>query len=394
MTMIKNLILLIIFFQFYYTYKSIISNKIVNKKNKNNNNFRIEPITIIIPILNSEKTITKCLKSIFLNKKSLIKQIIIVFDHCNDQSEFIVNKIEKKYFDKKIKINYLHLNKNQSGKVAALLEAFKITKTEFSLLIDSDIVLTKNTIEKLVNFHYRNKNFYSSCYIYPYVNKKTTFLENIINNDRLYRQNILQNVREFYGLSNFPGGIGIVNTQEYKEKLKSGFLEDLTTTLVLIKFKKKISILREPLAFEMERKSIKGVILQRIRWTIGNIENVKNLFLTINCEKKIFKKVILISYPVMWYLQHYFIIIGNMLFCLSLTKKLNLIFLLPQLLYFIQVLISANIGKKYYKNNILGIILHSIIYPFIITTTLLISLFVLIKKRKMFFETKLLFTRI
>jgi len=387
--MFKILILSIVFFQFFYIYKSFVFKKnINNKKNKH----KIEPITVIIPVFNSEKTISKCLNSILVNKKTLINEIIVIFDHCSDQSESIVTKIKKQYLD--IKIKTLHLNQKKSGKVSGILEAFKITKTKYSLLIDSDIVLDKNAIEKLATFHYQNKNFYSSCYIYPYTDKKNTFLENIINNDRLYRQNILQNVREPYGLSNFPGGIGIVNTNEYKKKLKSGFLEDLTATLAIIKSNKEIDILKEPLAFEIERKSIKGVLLQRIRWTIGNIENVKNLFSTITGIESILKKYILLSYPIMWYLQHYFIVIGNVLFIFSIFRQPNLIYLLPQLLYFVQILISANIGKKHYENNFLSIILHSIIYPVIIATSLLLSIFVLIKKKKTFFKTKLLFSRI
>ena len=389
MIILKIFILSIIFFQFFCIYKSIFIKK---NNRKNNNKDEIEPITIIIPVFNSEKTISKCLNSILVNKKKLISKIIIIFDHCSDQSESIVTKIKKQYLD--VEIKTLHLNQKKSGKVSGILKAFKITKTKFSLLIDSDIVLDKNAIEKLINFHYQNKNFYSSCYIYPYMDKKNTFLENIINNDRLYRQNILQNVREFYGLSNFPGGIGIVNINEYKKKLKSGFLEDLTATLAIIKSNKEINILKEPLAFEIERKSIKGVLLQRIRWTIGNIENIRNIFSAIVEIESIFKKCILLSYPIMWYFQHYFIVIGNILFIFSIFKQPNLIYLLPQLLYFTQILISANIGKKHYENNFLSIIIHSIIYPVIITTSLLLSIFVLIKKKKTFFKTKLLFSRI
>lgn len=387
MTLFSILFCVVISFQLFYLLMSI--KKIFTKK-KPIYSGKIKPVTIIIPIFNGEKTISKCLDSILLNDQTLIKQIIIVFDHCTDNSFIIVNKFKNLFLKNKVKFNTYELE-DKTGKVEGLLEGLRHTTTEHALIMDSDIVLKPNAVKSLLLFHKQKNNPYSSCFIYPYAENKNSLLNIIIDNDRLYRQNILQNVRNDYKMANFPGGIGVIDTLKYKQKLKSGFLEDLTATYKIIENGEKVDILAKPLAFEIERKSIKGVILQRTRWTIGNIENMKNLLKTINKHKKITGKILLSSYPIMWYLQHYLITIGIVLFIISGFK---LIFLIPQFLYFLEISISSYIGRKDYQNNFFGIVVHSLIYPVIIFISLLSAVFLIIKNKKMFFKKESFFARI
>lgn len=355
--------------------------KILNKK-----------ISIIIPLFNSEKTIGPCLDSILENEYSLIDKIVIILDHCNDRSFEVVSLYEKRFKNAGINFLIYNLDSKKYGKVYAIKYGSKFIKTEDALLLDADIVLKKDSIKKLLDFHTQNSNFYSSCLVYPFQSKNdNNFIQQVICQDHLYRQNILKIIRNKHNVANFPGSIGIVKINNYKNSLNTGFLEDLTASFRIINEKDKISILPEVLAYEIERSSIKGLFFQRIRWSVGNIENIFLLIKTIFLEKNYFKKILIISYPVMWYIQHYVIFIGMIT---MIFYDFKIIFVIPLLGYLLQILISTRLGKKYFQSTFLGILGHCIIFPFVITSALLGAIIMISANKKFYFRKDFLFSRI
>ena len=111
--------------------------------NKNGN--KIIDLTIVIPPL-GEKTLVKCLNSINLGNV-LPKEILIV----------IPKEYSKNLFKLKISNNAKIIYSNLKGQVAQKILGFKNAKTKFIMQLDSDIILSKKTIEHLYNFILINK---------------------------------------------------------------------------------------------------------------------------------------------------------------------------------------------------------------------------------------------
>jgi glycosyltransferase involved in cell wall biosynthesis len=382
--------LIIILLQSFYLCNSLFLIFLKNRKEKFNNKNNKSKISIIIPLFNSEATIGKCLDSIIKSNFSLISKIVIVDDHSEDESIMVVNSRREEFLSRNINFKIISLLKEKKGKVQAIKEGIKHIHTKNVLLLDADIILKNNTIKELLDFHINKNNVYSSCFIYPY-QKNENLISQIINNDRIYRQNILKNVKNFYEVANFPGSLGIVNINRYKKNLSSGFIEDLTATYCIINSGEKISILPKVLAYEIDRYSFIGVFLQRIRWTLGNIQNIPLLIKTITKSSKLLIKVLIFSYPVMWYLQHYVIVLGILIF---LFVKFDYFWLLPFLMYFLQILVSSFYSRRAYRNSLKGVLLHSLFFPFIITLSLIGSVIFLLVEKNFYFRTNILFKRI
>lgn len=350
-------------------------------------------ISILIPLYNSESTIGHCLKSIFSNNLAYVTNIVIVLDHCTDNSEEIARSYISKYNSQNIEIEIISLLGSQTGKVAGLLKGGEYIKSNNVLLLDADIVIERHAIEKIVKYHFRNNNLYSSCLIFPYqeTEKNYNLSAYIICNNRLYRQQVLQYVKDNHNVSNFPGGLQLVNFQEYKKLLVDGFLEDLVATYHILSTGGKVAVMPEVYAYEIERQTIKGLLLQRIRWTIGAIQNFIPSLKAAKARTGLNEKILISSYHVMWEFQYYVITYGIILSIL--LNQYFILFITPFVLYIFHIFRSAYLGRNKYKNSVMGIISHILIYPFILSIALVCSVAVLLKEKKFYFETEKLFKR-
>ena len=150
-------------------------------------------LTIIIPVFNEKKTLSKLLTRIFSVK--LLKQIIIVDDKSTDGTSQIISKYKKK-------INKIIFHKKNMGKGAAIKSAQKFIKGKYVIIQDADLeydpkdylnlldkikkenlevvygsrVLKKNKTRNLQNFSHR---------IRIYGNIFLTQISNLINNQNL-----------------------------------------------------------------------------------------------------------------------------------------------------------------------------------------------------------------
>ena len=388
---IYTFLIIVVVYQLFYLFGAIIiSFQKNNKKIKTNRNIE-EKLSVVIPLFNCKNTINKTLKSVIDNNLNLLNKIIIVNDNSTDGSALAVENFIKNYPNND-KFIFINLNRGRIGKVETILTGLKYIKTENILLLDADIILEKNAIERLYQFHIENNNFCTSCLVYPYRDSSTNVLTSqIIGNDKLYRQNILKLVRDVFGVANFPGCIGIVSVADYKKYFRTCFLEDLKATYKIIEYGKHISVLPVPLAFEVERQSFKGLFLQRTRWTLGSIYCFGTLVRAIIKSKNFIKGIILMSYPIMWHLQHCMIIFG--LIILFFNYK-YWVFSIPLMLYFLQILLSTYKGRLLFKNSFIGICLHCILFPVISTLSLFGAIYNLILKRSFYFTSESLFERI
>ena len=96
--------------------------------------------SIIIPAYNSEETIELCLEKIINESKNFESEIIVVDDNSNDRTAEIVKKFKS--------VKLIKLSKNKGAGNARNTGA-KIAKYETLCFVDSDIVISKNSIENL-----------------------------------------------------------------------------------------------------------------------------------------------------------------------------------------------------------------------------------------------------
>ena len=107
--------------------------------------------SIIIPTFNSEKTISKSLRSVISQKDKT--EIILVDDLSNDKTLSIIKKFKKKY--KSIKI---YKNTKNLGVSLTRNKGIKKAKGKYIIFLDSDDYLFNGCLQKLRTFIDKNKN--------------------------------------------------------------------------------------------------------------------------------------------------------------------------------------------------------------------------------------------
>jgi cellulose synthase/poly-beta-1,6-N-acetylglucosamine synthase-like glycosyltransferase len=101
-------------------------------------------ISIIIPSYNSEKTIEHCLNSIFNQKTDLKYEVIVVDSSPNNLVDNIVKKHPKIKFIKEEEKTFSGIARNIGAKKA---------KGELLAFIDSDIIISKNWINRTFKYY-------------------------------------------------------------------------------------------------------------------------------------------------------------------------------------------------------------------------------------------------
>lgn len=106
---------------------------------------KITDYSVIIPVKNEATNIVLCIKSILKQSFSPHK-IIIVDDHSTDD---ILEILENNFFNNDL-IQYIKLNKNLSGKMAAIKTGLIASKTHWNFITDGDCMWNKNLSENFV----------------------------------------------------------------------------------------------------------------------------------------------------------------------------------------------------------------------------------------------------
>ncbi len=99
-------------------------------------------ISIIIPAYNAEATIEECLNKIFEESKNLNSEIIVIDDNSSDNTCSIVEKFRN--------VKLVKLDENKGVGHARNLGA-KLAKNKILCYIDSDLIISKNSILILIN---------------------------------------------------------------------------------------------------------------------------------------------------------------------------------------------------------------------------------------------------
>lgn len=166
-------------------------------------------VSVIVPIYNVEKYLSKCIESI-INQTLTNIEIILVNDGSTDNSGFIADEYAKK--DERIKV----LHKKNAGQGSARNIGLDIAKGEYIGFIDSDDWIDLNMYNEL----YKNAIDYNSdiCICNRKVFNETNKLINLIDvENKLYteiNQNIIDYlIKEFF----YPSTVSACNKIYKKE---------------------------------------------------------------------------------------------------------------------------------------------------------------------------------
>jgi len=119
-------------------------------------------LSIIIISYNTEKITIDCLKSIIesLKNSSLKYEIIVVDNASKDNSVSSVKKLKSEIKNRNLKINLIE-NKENIGFGPANNQAVKLAKSDYLLLLNSDIIVLNAAIKKLYNFYKQNEKLFN-----------------------------------------------------------------------------------------------------------------------------------------------------------------------------------------------------------------------------------------
>ena len=107
-------------------------------------------ISVIIPVYNQEKWITRCLRSLENQSFSREKyELIVVNDGSTDNSESVINLFSNK-------ITFINNTKN-SGLPSALNQGIKLSKSKYIVRVDSDDYVNQDFLFLLYEFLEQNK---------------------------------------------------------------------------------------------------------------------------------------------------------------------------------------------------------------------------------------------
>ena len=145
-------------------------------------------ISIIVPVYNSEKYISKCIESI-INSSLKELEILVIDDGSKDNSLSILKMYEEK--DSRVKV---YTQKN-SGPAAARNKGIKLAKGKYIGFVDSDDTIENNMYEILFNLAEKQNIEMAMC---NYLEKNSenqiiNKVENKLEPEKIYYKNDIEN---------------------------------------------------------------------------------------------------------------------------------------------------------------------------------------------------------
>ncbi|MFH1056919.1 MAG: glycosyltransferase family 2 protein [Candidatus Micrarchaeota archaeon] len=255
-------------------------------------------VTIIVPCYNSEKTVEKCLESVFSLSYPKKLQVIAVNDASTDSTLERLRKIKKKHPSLEI----LSFPENQ-GKARSLNLALKKAKGEVVACIDSDTYPAKDALEKMVRLF--NEEKVGAVTALVCVSKAKNFVQKIQEIEYYTAFGFWHTaLSEFDGLLVTPGPMSIYSR---KALVKIGgfdeknITEDMEIALRLQDNGFKIKLTTDAVVHTEVPDSWGKLYKQRLRWLRGKIFNgVKYKHMLFNSRYGDFGKFV---YPISFVIE-------------------------------------------------------------------------------------------
>ena len=149
-------------------------------------------VSVIIPVYNSQSTITRCIESVkkSIEKITLDYEIICVDDGSSDNSLDIINTLANQY------PQLVVVHQNNSGAANARNKGLEISKGEYIAFNDSDDEWLENHFEFLLDLFKKYPEIDCVSGNHDVEKQKTQFLKKIENN--LYKTNLKSQLLKNY----------------------------------------------------------------------------------------------------------------------------------------------------------------------------------------------------
>lgn len=229
-------------------------------------------VSVIVPVYNVEKYIGKCLDSL-VNQTLEDIEIIVVNDGSTDSSKYIVEQYKEKYD------NIKYYEKENGGLSDARNYGLQFAKGKYIAFLDSDDYVAPNLYKKMYEKAKKEDSDMVECNFYwvygkktkkdigqKYKGKKQMFEKaRVVAWNKLYKKEVLDNAKV-----QFPKGLRY---------------EDVEFFYKLIPYIERVSFVKEPLIYYVQRKkSIINTQNEKTKDIFTVLENVisyykeKNLY--------------------------------------------------------------------------------------------------------------------
>ena len=115
---------------------------------------------VIIPVYNAPEWVKLCVYAVFKNTPDdILNKVIIMNDNSNEETQNLLKNLEDKYGNKLLVVT----NEQNLGFVKNCNRGFDFVESEYTLLLNSDCLLSKNTIGKLMDHMNKNEKIGLIC---------------------------------------------------------------------------------------------------------------------------------------------------------------------------------------------------------------------------------------
>lgn len=210
-------------------------------------------ISIIIPVYNTEKYLSRCLDSILFKCVKDI-EVVIINDCSPGNCKDIVEKYQKKYSN----INYIELKKN-SGTLIARDTGIKSASSKYIMCVDPDDYLEKDSIKELLKELEHDYDIIVFNHICENENGERfdSPPQNRVSRDMLIIDNV-ENMKELFSGQLSESMIKVIKKTTYQninlDNYNIIFQEDYLVITRLIYYSKSIKYIAKPYYIYFQRK--------------------------------------------------------------------------------------------------------------------------------------------
>lgn len=244
---------------------------------------------VIIAAKENVEVIRHCLKRL---KAQSFKNVYLCIDGGSIDT---LNCLRKEFPDFSIV-----LNEGGKGKINAQIICLNQSSRPSVLLMDADIELIDKEIEEFLNYYMEHEIDFVCPYskgLYQTIN----LLSGVAESDRHMRQRIVRAGRDRFNVSNLSGYCMIANRVKYLEVIDSNAIQDdVAATINMLKKKLRVKTYHRTVCSEIERSSFKSFILQKTRWTAGNLL-LLNSYSKLFAEASLKQSLAFTSSFLLWY---------------------------------------------------------------------------------------------
>ena len=245
-------------------------------------------VSVVIPAHNEEKTIEKCLESIFsLDYPEDRLTVMVINDLSTDRTLQILERIKEKH--KKLVIHNRGID-SKRGKPSALKESMPLIHSELIVLFDADYLPAPSLLKKLIIPFVDPKVGATMGRVVPH-NTNVNLLTRVIDLERRAGYVVDQTARALWGLSpQFGGTVGGIRYAALKDVggwNERSLTEDTDLTYRLLLKGWNIEYLNYASCYEESPQTWKSRFKQLKRWSYGHNECMFRYIIPLLKSKKL-----------------------------------------------------------------------------------------------------------